>query len=682
MLKFVLLILVLQSSIFSQSKKVVLGEEEIRKSPYTKFENRNEKFASPERKAYEAEVGKGLHTEVSQTDKPVTYKGFTIQRFSPSEENKYGGDILTINKNAEYGHINSIKRILNSYIQNSFEYSEKNAEKLVMQVLYYNAQNRNKLENIKKRYTNQLVSSLDKNKVGIGKKFSDWPGNTQIVIPIKSGNSGDKLIVEIPNDSKKTTKDSKIAKDELNPKKDASKEIAKTTSDSNPKTPKDAPAKNTNQAKEISKDSTKTAKDSKTIEKENIKTTKEKLVEKVSPKNAKEESKEAKDSVSSNEDTSIKNTPPPNKDNKKDSKEAKTLEEAKNSKDSKTADEGKATKEANAKDSSKEAKTIDEAKNSKDSKTADEGKATKEANAKDSSKEAKTIEEAKNSKDSKTADEGKSSKEASTKDSSKEAKTAEKTSDKVKDIKIATKEVSKTSSNPSKIVVNTTNQKTETNAKTVSKTEPPAKLPSTKDEIKKMAQELKDLKAKEKDRVENSDNVVGEKIVFLKVKEFLAEGHYVSEMWAVDTENDDELFASPFKKVCGKEFKELQTGVVVMCFTENNNSRDTHHLALLNKEDLKLIKITKEVIFWRSFLKEHNGKIYAVEEKENKFYLSQFSADLVLEKRSDEPINPDCEIAFKKNKIYMTIKSKDGSDVNIKVLDRDTLKLRKQKTDK
>ena len=669
MFKISILVLVLQSYLFSQSKKVVLGEEEIRKSPYTKFENRNEKFASAERKAYEAEVGKGLHLEVSQTDKPVIYKGFTIQRFLPSEDNKYGGDILTINKNAEYGHINSIKRILNSYIQNSFEYSEKNAEKLVMQVLFYNAQNRNKLENIKKRYTNHLVSSLDKNKVGISKKFSDWPGNTQIVIPIKSGNHSDKLIIEVPNDSKKISKEVKIAKEELNPKKDFSKETSKSTkTETNTKIGKDTNtsketkdltkteqvSKEANQSKEPNKDISKTAKNYKTTEKENIKTTKEKLLEKINTKTAKDESKEISNTKTI-EDNSIKNTPPPNKDSVKDAKDI--------------------AKDTTSKELADSSKTVEEVKSSKEIIPNDS------KNAKDS----KVAEDSKNSKEAKTS-ENNSDKVKDTKDTSKtvESKTVTEIN-KTNESKTVSKDVAKSiSSNPSKsiTIAKTTEKKTENNSKTIVKNEPPAKLPSTKDEIKKMAQELKDLKAKEKDRVENSENVVGEKIVFLKVKEFLAEGHYVSEMWAVDTENDDELFASPFKKVCGKEFKELESGVVVMCFTENNNSKDTHHLALLNKEDLKLIKITKEVIFWRSFLKEHNGKIYAVEEKDNKFYLSQFSANLVLEKRSDEPINPDCEIAFKKNKIYMTIKSKDGIEVNIKVLDRDTLKLRKQKTDK
>ena len=91
---------------------------------------------------------------------------------------------------------------------------------------------------------------------------------------------------------------------------------------------------------------------------------------------------------------------------------------------------------------------------------------------------------------------------------------------------------------------------------------------------------------------------------------------------------------------------------------------------------MKLIRQTNEIIFWRSFVKEQSGKIYAVEFKDGKYYLAQFKDDLTFEMRSSDPINPDCEIAFKKNKIYLTKRGTDDSEVSIRVLNRDNLKLR------
>lgn len=115
-----------------------------------------------------------------------------------------------------------------------------------------------------------------------------------------------------------------------------------------------------------------------------------------------------------------------------------------------------------------------------------------------------------------------------------------------------------------------------------------------------------------------------------------------------------------------------------MSFKDNDMLKtDTHHLALLDKDSLKLVKQTQEVIFWRSFVKEQSGKIYAVEHKDGKYYLAQFKNDLTFEMRSSDPINPDCEIAFKKNKIYLTKRAgAENAEVSIRVLNRDNLKLR------
>ncbi len=756
----------LYSSLIAQSK-VVLGEEEIRKAPYTKFENRSDKFATPEMKALEAEIGKGLHDLVIETDKPINYKGFTLQRFYSDEKGKFGGDILVLNKNATYGHINSIKRILNAYIQSSFEYTEKNADVLVMEVLFYNAQNRQKLDRIKKRYTKSLIAALNKNKVGIGKKFNDWPGNTQIVIPIKfSVEAKTPTITENKTETKTeekkepttTDKNPVIEREKIKPTKakipssDMSKENITST-----KTVDDKKIPKTDET--VIKEEKKTIEVRTDKDKSNITETEAKPPEKTKDSNSSETKTVAKKDKPdpaknpSKDKTTVTDNSKKPIDDKKTVKEA--TKDAKSNPPSKEAVKEELKKETNSTEvvdnknkpdeSSREIKKeilkeevkkapeqIPPAKElAKETKVEDKPvvkdtkQPVKETKTEELKKEPAKTEPAKVvnndkpvAKDSKPAEAIVETK-VPAKEPSKEAKPAEVVTEKkppakepVKETKAEEKKVVAKETKPEEpkkepaksVVLNevkTEPTKTVTVDKPVAKetkpieqtkkveepkketvVTPPAKkveekLPTTKTEIKKMAQELTVLKAKEKDKVENSENVVGEKIVFLKVKEFLAEGHYSSEMWAVDTENDDELFQSPFKKVCGKEFKELGTGVVVMSFKENDIiGTDTHHLALLDKDSLKLIKQTQEVIFWRSFLKEQSGKIYAVEFKDGKYYLAQFKEDLTFEMRSSDPINPDCEIAFKKNKIYLTKRSPDNSGVSIRVLNRDNLKLR------
>lgn len=659
----------LQTSLAAQSK-VVLGEEEIRKSPYTKFENRSDKFATPERKAIEVEIGKGLHAQVIETDKPINYKGFTLQRFYSDEPGKFGGDILVLNKNANYGHINSIKRILNSYIQTSFEYTEKNADILVMEVLYYNAQNRQKLDRIKKRYTKSLVAALNKNKVGIGKKFSDWPGNTQIVIPIKSAGfskSTEDISEKKPEDKKETPTNEKtpvtekekikITKEKI-PSSDMPKENITNTSKSTEekKSSKSDEAIIKEEKKNIEIRIQKDKEDSPFTESEVKQPEKNKPTSDIKTPTKIEETKDSKDDSKKEEDNTDKT------DEKKTLVPDDSTKEIKKEESKKVPDETPPTKEISKNTTTKEEKPT---------------LIVEKLPIKETVKEIKKEEKPTTTKESKIEEPKKETAKSVVVNETKSVPTKEVTTDKpvVKETK--TPEQPKKVEEPKKAE----EPKKETPKKETT-SNPPAKtvvdkIPTTKTEIKKMHKELVELKAKEKDKVENSDNVVGEKIVFLKVKEFLAEGHYSSEMWAVDTENDDELFQSPFKKVCGKEFKELGTGVVVMSFKDNDMLKtDTHHLALLDKDSLKLIRQTNEIIFWRSFVKEQSGKIYAVEFKDGKYYLAQFKDDLTFEMRSSDPINPDCEIAFKKNKIYLTKRGTDDSEVSIRVLNRDNLKLR------
>ena len=765
----------IQASLFADSK-VVLGEEEIRKAPYTKFENRSDKFATPELKAIEVEIGKGLHEQVIETNKPINYKGFTLQRFYSDEPGKFGGDILVLNKNSSYGHINSIKRILNAYIQSSFEYTEKNADVLVMEVLYYNAQNRQKLDRIKKRYTKSLVAALNKNKVGIGKKFNDWPGNTQIVIPIKSSAESKTPTITENKTEKKTETKTEEKKEPTSTEKNPVTEREKIKP-TKPKVPSSEMSKEniTNTAKTVDDKKTpakETAKEAKptdvVVEKKHIE---ERVVEKdkgktsnitesevKQPEKTKESNPEIKKAVTIDKPVA-KDTKPtvvieekktpakePAKEVAKETKPAVVIEEkktpakepekevAKETKPAVVIEEKKTPAKEPAKEVAKETKpavVIEEKKTPAKEPEKEVAKETKPAvvieEKKTPAKEpAKEV--AKETKPAVVVEEKKTPAKEPAKEAAKETKPPVVIEEKKTPAKEPVKEVAKETKppvvieekkTPAKEVAKETkpeepkkepaktvalNETKPEPAKTVTVdkpveqpkkveepkkeapktvvTPPPAKkveekLPTTKTEIKKMAQELTELKAKEKDKVENSENVVGEKIVFLKVKEFLAEGHYSSEMWAVDTENDDELFQSPFKKVCGKEFKELGTGVVVMSFRENDVlGTDTHHLALLDKENLKLIKQTQEIIFWRSFVKEQSGKIYAIEVKDGKYYLAQFKEDLTFEMRSSDPINPDCEIAFKKNKIYLTKRAPDNSGVSIRVLNRDNLKLR------
>lgn len=202
--------------------------------------------------------------------------------------------------------------------------------------------------------------------------------------------------------------------------------------------------------------------------------------------------------------------------------------------------------------------------------------------------------------------------------------------------------------------------------------QPPANDQNKIDTLKK---ENEDLKKQQEQKEQVSENVVGEKILFLRFMKYHSDGHYSNELWMLDPKKDDTLFKSPYANICGREFKVIEgQGVLIIGYEGTADTSREHLLVLLDAEKLALKNKSKENIYWRSPLIYMAGKIYAFEVKEGQYYLSRFNADLTLDARSSEPISGDSDVTFFNEKIYVTGKESTGSVTNIKVFNRADLK--------
>lgn len=185
----------------------------------------------------------------------------------------------------------------------------------------------------------------------------------------------------------------------------------------------------------------------------------------------------------------------------------------------------------------------------------------------------------------------------------------------------------------------------------------------TKDEkIDTLKKENEELKKQQEEKEQKSENVVGEKILFLRFLKIHSEGHYSNELWMLDPKKDDTLFKSPYANICGREFKVIDgQGVLVIGYEGTADNSREHLLAMLDSEKLALKTKSKENIYWRSPLILNQGKIYAFEVKEGQYYLSRFNPDLTLDARSSLPISGDSDITFYVEKIYVTGKEQNGA---------------------
>ncbi len=141
------------------------------------------------------EIGRGLGRQVSRS---VTKEGSfnpngkysIIHAIDENEKGKFDADILILGPNASVDHIRNLRRIIAGYLQAAYGYNSNDATTIATFVTVYNAVYRQKLDVFQDRYKTVVTKNLTKEKCGLSTKWSDWPGNTQIVIPLRDLNGG------------------------------------------------------------------------------------------------------------------------------------------------------------------------------------------------------------------------------------------------------------------------------------------------------------------------------------------------------------------------------------------------------------------------------------------------------------------------------------------------------------
>ena len=140
-------------------------------------------------------IGSGIGNVVAQnTDRAGTYgyapKYAVIHAIDPEETGKLDADILVIGPNAIVDHITNMRRIISAYLTAAYGYSRQDADTVATFVTVYNAVYRGKLDMFRQKYKKIVTDNLTEDKVGIALSYRDWPGMTQLVIPLYDINGG------------------------------------------------------------------------------------------------------------------------------------------------------------------------------------------------------------------------------------------------------------------------------------------------------------------------------------------------------------------------------------------------------------------------------------------------------------------------------------------------------------
>jgi hypothetical protein len=107
-----------------------------------------------------------------------------IHAVDPAEPKGFDADILILGSGVGVDHIDNVRRILSAYLESAYGYSSRDGATIARFVTVYNAVYRGKLDVFNKRYKTVVTKNLTAQAVGLSTNYADWPGNTQIVIPL------------------------------------------------------------------------------------------------------------------------------------------------------------------------------------------------------------------------------------------------------------------------------------------------------------------------------------------------------------------------------------------------------------------------------------------------------------------------------------------------------------------
>ncbi|MGP1523517.1 MAG: P83/100 family protein [Treponema sp.] len=134
-------------------------------------------------------IGSGLAGTVAQNRAEQSRSGqseryYIIHAVDSSVKEKRDADILILGAQTLVDHVDNIRRIIAAYLEAAYGYSRKDADTLAVFVTVYNAVYRGNMDVFNQKYKTVVTSNLSADKAGLSLNYEEWPGKTQIVIPL------------------------------------------------------------------------------------------------------------------------------------------------------------------------------------------------------------------------------------------------------------------------------------------------------------------------------------------------------------------------------------------------------------------------------------------------------------------------------------------------------------------
>ena len=109
-----------------------------------------------------------------------------VRAVDPDTPARLDADIFLVLERARVDHIRNLRLILSGYLRQAYDYSQQHSALIAELTTIYNALYRGNLANFEERYKAIVVENLTSEGVGLSTHYRDWPGGTEVVIPLRS----------------------------------------------------------------------------------------------------------------------------------------------------------------------------------------------------------------------------------------------------------------------------------------------------------------------------------------------------------------------------------------------------------------------------------------------------------------------------------------------------------------
>ena len=246
-------------------------------------------------------IGSGLGSQIAKdpakfASTAKNQKYYVIHAVDENETGKFDADILFIGSDATVDHIVNLRRIISAYLSSAYGYNEKDADTLAVFITVYNAVYRGKLDTFKSKYKNVVIDNLTSDNCGLSVNYKDWPGKSEIIIPLYDIKNGGLSTVDTSVISDSSVVDSMKEDDDKNveSRKDMV-DIKEREADAASEKAKEAQKEAVKEQKKLEEEKKKTTEAKKEAEQAEKKAEEKKKVAEENPKDkkAQEEAKEA-----------------------------------------------------------------------------------------------------------------------------------------------------------------------------------------------------------------------------------------------------------------------------------------------------------------------------------------------------------------------------------------------------